>query len=350
VALALRMQHLWSSMPSRALLLIAVLGTGCLAGTAEPFPPPTVSNQPSASPPVAGPAAPTAASPPEPAQPGQPAEPPAGSALPARVTGVYWPRWPPASMRVRDIPTGYNLIYLFAATPIRGVAELDGAVEFLTPGNDRGAATFLKEDVALVRAQGRRVILSVGGAGNGMSFNARAQSQRLVNSVAALNAQFGPFDGLDWNTYEAGVTPNAPEYIWMSLELKRRFPGFLITTPPAPWNRVDRDFCVAMKNAGAVDFIAPQFYDGPNLAVQSEIVRFMGEWAAALGGWDKLGVGFGVNAGVANYMEISQAIATWNQLEAAQPTLRGMMNWEINTDARQGYPVATQLVPLVASP
>ena len=30
--------------------------------------------------------------------------------------------------------------------------------------------------------------------------------------------------------------------------------------------------------------------------------------------------------------------------------VRGMMNWEINTDARQGYPVATQLTPLVASP
>src|SRR5439155_25406787 len=114
--------------------------------------------------------------------------------------------------------------------------------------------------------QKRKIVLSSGGAGQGMSFPSRTKSQTFVDSVVALYTQFGGFDGIDWNTFEGSQAPDTSEMIWMSLELKKRYPGFFVTAPPAPWNDVDKSFCAQMVSAGALDYAAPQYYDGPNLA------------------------------------------------------------------------------------
>ncbi|MGK3982573.1 hypothetical protein WME99_06020 [Sorangium sp. So ce136] len=71
--------------------------------------------------------------------------------------------------------------------------------------------------------------------------------------------------------------------IWISLELKRRFPGFIITAPPAPWNQRDKDFCKAMVDAGAMDCPAPPYHDGPDLDQQSYIVDDVDPWVRLLG-------------------------------------------------------------------
>jgi chitinase len=272
--------------------------------------------------------------------------PPPTGGLPARVAAGYYPNWTPSPIRLRDIPAAYNVVYLFAATPVGGPPGTTGAVEWSAPGNGRGAATNLVADLAHVRAvQGRRVILSVGGAGNGMSFPSRAKSQRFVDSIAALHAQLGGFDGIDWNTFEADQAPDTAEMIWISLELKRRFPGFAITAPPAPWNRRDKDFCVAMAAAGALDYCAPQYYDGPGLDQQAYIATSVAEWVGLLGA-SKVVVGFGI-WDQTNYMSIGEAVPTWNQVRAAHPGLRGAFDWNVHLDESQGWPFASQLAPLV---
>jgi hypothetical protein len=278
-----------------------------------------------------------------PAQP--PATPPGGS-LARKIVGGYYPNWTPSPVRIRDVHANYNLIYLFSARPVGGAPGTTGAVYFDLPGDGRGAATNFVADLQYARTvQGRKIILSVGGAGNGMSFPDRTKSQTFVNSVASLYAQLGGFDGMDWNTFEADQAPDTAEMIWISLELKRLFPGFMITAPPAPWSTRDQTFCQAMVAAGAMDYAAPQYYDGPGLDVPSYVVDNINQWTTLLGA-EHVAVGFGIWDAV-NYMTVDEAAYTWNQVKARYPAIRGTFNWQIHTDDAAGWRFATTLGPLV---
>ncbi|WP_437837888.1 glycosyl hydrolase family 18 protein [Sorangium sp. So ce1153] len=269
-----------------------------------------------------------------------------GGGLPAKVVAGYYPNWTPSPIRIRDINSNYNVIYLFAATPVGGSPGTTGAVEWRLPDDGRDAAKNFNADVQYARtAQGRKIILSIGGARNGMSFPDRQKSQTFVDSVVDIYNDLGGFDGIDWNTFEADQNPDTAEMIWISLELKRRFPGFIITAPPAPWNERDKKFCEDMVNAGAMDYAAPQYYDGPDLDQQSYIVENVNDWVRRLGP-THVAVGFGI-WDETNYMSIDEAIPTWNEIEANHPTLRGAFDWQIHIDESQGWPFADRLGPLV---
>ena len=264
----------------------------------------------------------------------------------AKVTGSYYPDWEPAPLRIRDVNANDNLIYLFAARPVGGPPGTTGAVYFTMPGDGRGAATHLVEDIAYARTtQHRRIMLSVGGAGNGMSFPNRTKSQAFVNSIVSIYNQLGGFDGLDWNTFEGSQAPDTSEMIWISQQLKAKYPGFMISAPPAPWNSVDKTFCKAMLDAAVLDYCAPQYYDGPNLAEPDYVVGNVDEWVALLGA-EHVVVGFGINS-APNYMSRAQAIDTWNRVEAAHPTIRGGFDWETGTDETQNWPFANGVAPLI---
>ncbi|XXT22456.1 glycosyl hydrolase family 18 protein [Sorangium sp. So ce429] len=269
-----------------------------------------------------------------------------GGALPAKVVAGYYPNWTPSPVRIRDINSNYNLIYLFAAKPVGGSPGTTGAVEWTPPGDGRGAATNLNADIQYARTtQGRKIILSVGGAGAGMSFPDRQKSQTFVDSVVEIYNNLGGFDGLDWNTFEADQEPDTAEMKWISLELKQRFPGFIITAPPAPWNERDKRFCKEMVDAGAMDYAAPQYYDGPDLDQQAYIVNSVNEWVSLLGP-THVAVGFGI-WDQTNYMSIDEAIPTWNEVEVNHPTLRGAFDWQIHIDESLGWPFADRIGPLV---
>jgi chitinase len=268
--------------------------------------------------------------------------PPAAS----RVVAGYYPNWTDSPIRIRDVDARYNLIYLFAATPVGGAPGTTGAVVWTPPGDGRGAATNFNADLQYARnVQGRKIVLSVGGAGNGMSFPTRAKSQAFVDSIVALYEQFGGFDGLDWNTFEGSQEPDTTEMIWSSLQLKAKFPGFLVTAPPAPWNSVDQTFCKAMAQAGALDFAAPQYYDGPNLATTAYLIGNVDTWVALLGA-DKVVVGLGI-WNQPNYWAIGDAVSAWNQVQAKYPTLHGAFDWTIHIDESNGWSFADTLGPLV---
>ena len=269
-----------------------------------------------------------------------------GTTLPAKIVAGYYPNWTESPVRIKDVNSHYNLIYLFAAQPVGGAPGTTGALNWTMPGNGRGAASNFNADIAYARGtQGRKIILSIGGANNGMSFPNRTKSQAFVDSVVSWYEKFGGFDGIDWNTFEGNQAPDTSEMIWISLELKKHYPGFIISAPPAPWNSVDKTFCSTMVKAGALDYAAPQYYDGPNLATQSYIVTSVAEWVTLLGA-SKVVVGFGI-WDQPNYMAIADALKTWNAVEAANPALRGAFDWQIHTDEAQGWPFATQLGPLV---
>jgi len=263
-----------------------------------------------------------------------------------KIVAGYYPNWTPAPLRIRDINARYNVIYLFAATPVGGAPGTTGAVTWTAPGDGRGAATNLKADIAYARAtQGRKIMLSVGGAGNGMSFPNRSKSQAFVNSIVAIYQQLGGIDGMDWNTFEGSQAPDTSEMIWISRELKRLYPGFLISAPPAPWNPVDQEFCRAMVAAGAMDYAAPQYYDGPDLATPAYVVTNVRQWVTLLGA-SHVVVGFGIN-NATNYMTGAQAVSAWSQVKNNSPDIGGAFDWEINTDEMQGWPFANGVGPLI---
>lgn len=263
-----------------------------------------------------------------------------------RLAGGYYPNWTSAPPRIRNLDSHYNLVYLFAAHPVGGPPGTTGAVTFDLPGDGQGAASNLNADIRYARTmQSRKIMLSVGGAGEGMSFPNRTKSQTFVNSIVSIYNQLGGFDGLDWNTFEGSQAPDTSEMIWISKELKRLYPGFIVSAPPAPWNSVDKAFCQAMVAAGAMDYAAPQYYDGPNLNLPSYVVPNVAEWTALLGAAHVV-VGFGINT-TPNYMSPADAITIWNQVLAANPAIHGGFDWEINTDLAQGLPFALGVAPLI---
>jgi hypothetical protein len=204
-----------------------------------------------------------------------------------------------------------------------------------------------KADIAYARtAQGRRILLSVGGANASMSFPTRTKSQTFVDSITSLYTEFGGFDGIDLDNFEGAQTPDTAELIWISLTLKARFPGFWVTAPPAPWRSVDKTFCSEMVKAGALDYAAPQYYDGPGLAVQSYIVGSIDEWGTLLGD-NHLAVGFGVS-NQPNFMTIADAVSTWEAVKAKHPNVSGAFDWEIHSDESAGWPFAREMGPLVS--
>jgi chitinase len=267
--------------------------------------------------------------------------------LPNKIVAGYYPNWTPSPIRIKDVPAGYNVIYLFAAKPEGGSPGTTGAVTFADPQDGRGARTNFKADIQLARTtQQRKIVLSVGGQGGGMSFPSRSKSETFVASIEEIYDRLGGFDGLDWNTFEADQAPDTEEMIWISLELKRRHPGFLISAPPAPWNELDQEFCKTMVDAGAMDYAAPQYYDGPNLATQGYITQNVDTWVKLVGA-SHLVVGFGI-WNEDNYMAIDDAVATWKQVEQKHPTLLGAFDWQIHIDEANGWSFVDQIGPLVA--
>ena len=179
------------------------------------------------------------------------------------------------------------------------------------------------------RAQGRTVILSTGGAGSRIAFDNRAISTAFVDSIDTINNGWGgtrerpAFDGLDLNTHEATPLHEHGEYVWIGQELKRRFgAGFLITTPPAPWDGGDRELVRAMFAAGVLDYAAPQYYGGPGLADPGYIVSSVRLWVNDVAGGDasKIVVGFGIHPGAADYTTTTGVKQAWDQIEAEFPT------------------------------
>jgi chitinase len=178
-----------------------------------------------------------------------------------------------------------------------------------------------------------------------MSFPNRTKSQTFVDSIVSIYNDLGGFDGLDWNTFEGVQVPATGEMIWISQTLKQRFPGFIITAPPAPSSRDDKDLCSAMVQAGALDYAAPQYYDGPNLADQAYIVNSVDEWSSLLGE-DHVMVGFSVWT-QSNYMSASAAASTWSQVKSKHANLRGGFDWGLHLDRDQGWPFAKTVAPLI---
>jgi len=264
--------------------------------------------------------------------------------LPCKVTGIYWNKNDTYRARLINTPLEFNVVYLFAAKK----ASPLGVVSY---GQERTIDT-----IRVLRLRGQKVLLSIGGAGQGISFTSREVSKRFLNSVIRINSELGgtvaspAVDGIDFNTFEAEAAPHVEEYLWMTLEAKRRFgDDFAITAPPAPWNPRDAAFCKTMLAEGGLDYIGLQFYDGPGLAEPDRIVQQTSDWIENVAGGDatKVVVGFGMST-LKNYSTIAQIEEAWRAIEKKHPSIRGTYLWQAPGNRGYDRAFADKIIPLVA--
>lgn len=111
--------------------------------------------------------------------------------LPQKVVVGYWQNWSP--MTLPQIHNAYNVIQIAFATTKSGS---DCDMEFNLPYS-YSAAQF-KTDVMGLQAQGKSVILSIGGASDPVILDNSASVTTFVNSMNAILIAYGDvFDGID---------------------------------------------------------------------------------------------------------------------------------------------------------
>lgn len=241
-----------------------------------------------------------------------------------KICGGYYPDWF-ETPKVRNIHPNYNLVYLFSARPS---GSSDGSVSF-TPQYDMEE---LKIDIQHERSVNHRAfILSVGGFGNAFYLDNRSFSETLLDSVTTIYDEIGGIDGLDWDMYSDGIEPSTEEMIWVSLELKDRYPGFIISSTAVPYRQGDKDFCYAAVSAGALDYCAPKFYDAPGFTAASSVLEYVREWVGLVGE-EHLVIGLALNYELDHFQTTEQAIQIYNSTKSEFQGIRGVFNWHISYD------------------
>jgi len=295
--------------------------------------------------------------------------------MPANVVGMYFEVYEGSAITLLDIPAAVNVVYLFHArpggpenpsgrfnadgTPIRSFNwDNSGDGTFVMP--NAGEAHISIEKIRALRAAGKRVILTVGGAANGFNFNTRTRSLNFITSFKALVTQLGgKIDGIDWNTFEAYMrsvyannpadcTANTAELVFISRTL-RDFYGtsFSVTMPPTPdvfgteAYRSPYDLVVAkaLKDDGTLTYAAPQFYDTHFNKDVNYASGKIAQWCTALGE-DK--VVFGTSHGNlrGTFDDCLTAAENYREVDKFRLTNkpRGFFIWSMHDYVRLGFP------------
>ena len=262
------------------------------------------------------------------------------SAMPSKVLGCYYTAWDTGSVKITDIPSSFNVIYLFHCKP--SGAAVNGS------WNNVGDGTFTfeyfndigRDQVQAVRARGQKVILTVGGAGAGYAWDNRAKSTNFVNSFKAIADQFGGVDGIDFNNYEAGIVTSdnyaavSAEMVWIAQQLKAAYgQNFAVTSPPQPNDTLQQQLMKALKDNNVLTYAAPQFYDWNGFNAVGYISNAINTWSSLLGDGN-LAVGLSANYG--NGPSLDDCAREWNTIKAAHGGIRGMFCWSAQTNLQGG--------------
>lgn len=139
----------------------------------------------------------------------------------------------------------------------------------------------IKADIDSLNATGRKVLLSIGGAGDSTILNSDTNAQNMVNSLVSIINTNG-FKGIDFDL-ESAATYTADSLRYVSAKLKQQYgQSFIITCAPGPNNATYTAFAATPTTgwtsaSGAVsytgvlcDAIMPQFYDWPSNDAQRQ--------------------------------------------------------------------------------
>ncbi|KOP68109.1 chitinase [Bacillus sp. FJAT-18019] len=118
---------------------------------------------------------------------------PARAAVASKTMVGYWHNFDNGSgfIKLRDVSPKFDVINVSFAEPTSGVSS--GVIGF-TPYNYTVAE--FKADVAYLQSQGKKVIISIGGANGQVQLPTTAARDQFVSSVTSIIETYG-FDGLD---------------------------------------------------------------------------------------------------------------------------------------------------------
>ncbi|GJM62624.1 glycosyl hydrolase family 18 protein [Persicobacter diffluens] len=141
---------------------------------------------------------------------------PAAPTAPERVLVGYWHNWNLSSapyIRLSEVNPMYNVVCIAFAEP--KIRDIDNTMVFdpidlNNQGNEPTEASRqqFKEDVALLQSQGRRVLISIGGANGVVHLDNATEQQKFEDSMVELINQYG-FDGLDIDLEGSSLSLNS---------------------------------------------------------------------------------------------------------------------------------------------
>ncbi len=294
----------------------------------------------------------------------------AASDLPAHLVTGYWQNFVNGAtvLKLRDVPPGYNLV----AVAFASATATPGEVGFQLDAADLGYggdAEFIG-DIALLHAQGRKVVLSVGGADGTITVGDSAAASAFASSVLSLMDRYG-FDGVDIDL-EHGITPAALAQGLRAVAGAR--PGVLITMAPGTYDMstpATDYFQLALSIKDILTLVNVQFYDSGTTAGCDGKVYAEGnvDFLTAItctelqNGLrpDQVGIGTPATpAAGSGYVASAVVLAALDCLQTGNgcgtfhpptlwPGIRGAMTWSVNWDATSSYqwvgPIAALLDP-----
>lgn len=247
-----------------------------------------------------------------------PSTPPPGpvpaAGLPVRVAGIYHPTWDPTPLE--DTPAAVNTVFLAFAVP-----DLDGPPGAVTPPVPDWSA--LREEVAVLRARGTAVALSIGGAGVHVPVTTPDERAAFTASVEALHDLVGPFDAVDLDL-EHPI--DVPTLAGAALDLHFRLGVDLCATSSGN-NLEYKELARQVTDGGYPMVLGIQYYDYPAPAAQHVIDRT----AQLVDGYglDPTQVLIGVRhvGDPAATWTAGEIVDMWGQVAGLWPTIRGVTSW-----------------------
>ncbi len=125
--------------------------------------------------------------------------PPPTSDLPSRILNGYWHNFQNGSglIRLRDVSSNWDIINVSFA--VSKVSPTDGEIAFqLDPiFNSIGyTAQNFKSDIQFLQSQGKKVIISIGGAEGQVQLNTTSARDKFITSMISIIEEYN-FDGMD---------------------------------------------------------------------------------------------------------------------------------------------------------
>jgi chitinase len=155
----------------------------------------------------------------------------------------YWADYggPGSGLPLRAISPQWDVIIVAFATPEKNAPE--GTLTFHTP--DGYQTEQFKADIAYLKSQGKKVMISLGGGGVYVSLDGPQSVPNLVSSVTRIVADYG-FDGIDIDlespslnlapgdtNFKNPTTPSVVNFIAGLRQLRDHFgPSFMISLVP----------------------------------------------------------------------------------------------------------------------
>lgn len=295
---------------------------------------------------------------------------PVSAAAPAQWLTGYWHNFDNGSttLTIGEVPSRYNLIAVAFAD---NHPSLSGGITFNLQSQELGGygeARF-KADIAAAQAEGRKVILSVGGELGNVSVANATQARNFADTSYALMQEYG-FDGIDIDL-EHGINAQYLTQALRSLH-EQAGPDLIITMAPQTidFQGPEREYYRLAQNISDIlTIVNMQYYNSGSMLGCDGRVHHQAtvDFVAALAciqlemGLRPDQVGLGLPsvpqaAPAGGYLQPSQIVRVLDCLEAGtdcagfspqQPygPIGGVMTWSINWDATNGYAFAEGVGP-----